>query len=110
MNEFTEEPVPKHVIGVHDPVIDVAYWVFSDFPIPFEQAKQRVSEFMAERSREYSLDYEKIYDLPREVILVCDQQNRVTSRHLQSPEQLKIRRDALKEKMEKLKNRHPPIS
>jgi len=106
--ELTEEPAPKHVIGVFDPLIPTTYWVFSDFPIPFNEAKYYVSKFMGERAREFDLNYQKVYSLPPEVILIAQKDGRVTARQLPTPDELDKRREIVEKRKEQLRMRHQP--
>ena len=106
MNELREEKVPEFMTGLCDDELKVIYWVFSDVKISLDEERRYVADFMAERKREFNLDYDKVFDLPPEVILVCGQNHRATARNLPNPEQLKMRREALKCQMDMLKNRY----
>lgn len=86
-DDLIEEKAPRHFLGVHDPIDEIIFWVFSDTRISFNEAKQCVARFVPARARRFDLTTKQVCNrLPPHVVLVVGQDGHVRARHLPDPE------------------------
>ena len=102
MTDFVEEPHPEFQIGVRDPFLNIVYWVSSETEITFDDAKRVVSRFLADRARQFELDYQKVYSLPPLLDLILDKDNQILAPQLQTPEEVKGQENLVEKNREEL--------